>query len=283
VSGMGTVRVSVDVAVEPHDAFEVFTDHIGVWYKRDAYSLVDPARTKTLRFEPRVGGRFLDVYDLATGEGRELGRIVAWDPPARFSFLGARGIEVEVTFEPAPTGCRVTVEERGLDRLSPSEADHVRRWGWHATLPGMFADHVRRDPTHERNDTAMTDTLTLGTIVPYLFYDDVEAALDWYARVFGFVELGRWAKDGKVHNAEMTVGGSELWLDGGGRRFFDKDGEPASQWIGVWVDDPDAMYARVKDAGVAVDPPQDQSYGVRTLTVKDPEGYSWGFMRRIEG
>jgi uncharacterized glyoxalase superfamily protein PhnB len=283
VSETGTGRVSVDVAVAPHDAFEVFTDQIGVWYKRDAYSLVDAERTKTLRFEPRVGGRFMDVYDLATGEGRELGRIVAWDPPARFAFVGARGIEVEVTFAPAPTGCRVTVEERGLDRLSAEEQEHVRRWGWHATLPGWFAAHVRPDPSHTRSDTTMADSPTLGALVPYLFYDDIETALDWYARVFGFVELGRWARDGKVHNAEMRVGTAELWLDGGGRRWFDKDGKPASQWIGVWVDDPDAMCARVKDAGVAVDPPQDQSYGVRTLSVKDPEGYTWGFMRRIEG
>jgi hypothetical protein len=34
-------------------------------------------------------------------------------------------------------------------------------------------------------------------------------------RVFGFEEIGRWANaDGKIHNAEMRVGDTELWLDG---------------------------------------------------------------------
>ena len=55
-------------------------------------------------------------------------------------------------------------------------------------------------------------------IVPYLFYDDAEAAIEWYTRAFGFVEIGRWNDDkGRIGNAEMRVGNTELWLDGGGR------------------------------------------------------------------
>ncbi len=97
------------------------------------------------------------------------------------------------------------------------------------------------------------------------------------------MEKSRWAgPDGRVENAEMAVGEGELWLDGGGPRYFDEHGRRASQWIGVWVDDPDAMYERVKTGGVEADPPEDKPYGVRMLTVTDPEGYSWGFMRRLE-
>ena len=32
----------------------------------------------------------------------------------------------------------------------------------------------------------------LGSLVPYLFCQDAEAALDWYVRVFGFTERSRW-------------------------------------------------------------------------------------------
>ena len=32
-------------------------------------------------------------------------------------------------------------------------------------------------------------------VVPYLFYDDAAAAIDWYTKVFGFEERGRWADD----------------------------------------------------------------------------------------
>ena len=41
------------------------------------------------------------------------------------------------------------------------------------------------------------------------------------------------------------------------------------------------IYEQVRDAGVPVDPPVDRDFGVRMLTVVDPEGYQWGFMRRI--
>ncbi len=115
--------------------------------------------------------------------------------------------------------------------------------------------------------------------VPYLFFDNVEAALQWYARVFGFEEISRWPDDkGRIQNAEMRVGNTELWLDGSGRRNED-DLRP--NWLGVWVDDVDAVYQHVTAAGVACEPPEDKPYGVRMLNVADEMGYLWGFVKRI--
>jgi uncharacterized glyoxalase superfamily protein PhnB len=115
-------------------------------------------------------------------------------------------------------------------------------------------------------------------IVPYLFYDDAAAALAWYARVFGFEEIGRWAgADGVIHNAEMRVGDTELWLDGGGRRTSD-DQRPI--WIGVWVDDVDLVYERVQLEGVQCEPPVEREFGVRMVNVPDGMGHLWGFMHR---
>lgn len=88
-------------------------------------------------------------------------------------------------------------------------------------------------------------------IAPYLFYDDAEAALEWYARAFNFEEIGHWKNhEGRVQNAEMRVGATELWLDGGGRRQ-DTDDRPI--WIGIWVDDVDEVYQHVQQSGVACD------------------------------
>jgi uncharacterized protein YndB with AHSA1/START domain len=39
-----------------------------------------------LRFEPFVGGRFLEVYDEATGEGFEIGRVTDWQPGRRLAY-----------------------------------------------------------------------------------------------------------------------------------------------------------------------------------------------------
>jgi uncharacterized glyoxalase superfamily protein PhnB len=41
------------------------------------------------------------------------------------------------------------------------------------------------------------------------------------------------------------------------------------------------MYERVMAAGVDVEPPKYFPWGVRSLDVRDPAGYRWGFMKRI--
>jgi uncharacterized glyoxalase superfamily protein PhnB len=267
------VSVSRDVAVDPARAFEAFTAEVGVWYRVDRFTVVDHTRTVTLRFEPHVGGRFMDVYDEAPGEGREMGRVQVWDPPRRLQFVDTRECEVEVTFTPIARGTRVRIEQRGLDRLPPDVATQVREFGWH-TVSGWFRDHI------EKEAPMTTTTTTTGSLVPYLFYDDPAEMLEWYSRVFGWVETGRWEDGGRIHNAEMSTGANDVWLDGGGRRYVEHDGEPFQPWIGVWAD-PDEMYERVRAAGVEVEPPEDKPYGVRMLTVPDPAGYQWGFMRRL--
>ncbi|CAN5259472.1 N/A [soil metagenome] len=127
----------------------------------------------------------------------------------------------------------------------------------------------------------------LGNLVPYLFYSDIEAMIDWYSRVFGFTEKGRWRQpDGSVQNAEMRVGDTELWMDGdpspGLHNLTDPHGNSMPLWIGVWLENPaavDAMYDHILGHGVEpADQPHDRSFGIRTFSVKDPEGYTWGFM-----
>ena len=126
-------------------------------------------------------------------------------------------------------------------------------------------------------------SIQFNGIVPYLFYEDAAAAMDWYAEVFGFEDRGRWENDsGAVQNGEMRVGNTEVWMDGGGKQLFTREGDERPQWIGVWVDDVDAMYERIQAAGVAAEPPVTREFGVRMLTVPDPFGYHWGFIRRVD-
>jgi Activator of Hsp90 ATPase homolog 1-like protein len=144
-----TVSVSRVVSVTPDRAFELFTEEVGDWYRVDRFTVVDPERTVSIRFEPYVGGRFMDVYDVTTGEGRELARIQAWDPPHRLQFVDTRDCEVEVTFVAAADGTRVTIEQRGLDRLPPAVADHVERFGWHVITP-WFAEYAQGNDKENR-------------------------------------------------------------------------------------------------------------------------------------
>jgi len=117
-------------------------------------------------------------------------------------------------------------------------------------------------------------------VTPYLHYDDVNAMIDWLTSVFGFQERGRWLDtQGVLRNAELYVGDTEVWLDGD-PEYWSQRGRRPEEWIGIWVDDVDAMHARVKDAGIEVAPPKNEFYAVRTFNVVDPEGYTWGFLQR---
>jgi uncharacterized protein YndB with AHSA1/START domain len=137
------------VAVQPATAFQVFTEEIGAWYRGGPYSWNDPARAVGIRFEPGVGGRWIEVWDRETGEGMELGRITVWEPARRlvvsfraFDLPPEPRTEIEVTFEPVAGGTKVTLEHRGLDLLPPGLAQswQERSWiqfmGWYREYAG---------------------------------------------------------------------------------------------------------------------------------------------------
>lgn len=126
------------------------------------------------------------------------------------------------------------------------------------------------------------EEVTFAGFVPYLNYEDAGAAMDWLAKVFGFEERSRYVDaDGMVQQGEMRAGAAELWMSGHGPGHWDGLGRRPDSWIGVWVDDVDAQYERVRAAGVEAEAPVDKDYDVRTFAVTDPEGYSWGFMKRL--
>ena len=123
---------SVDVPVDPHTAFVLFTDEIGEWYRSGRWSWNDPERAVGIRIEPGVGGRWLEVWDAASGEGYEIGRVLSWEPGKRLLVtyqnvhLPTGATEIEVRFEAAGTGTRVTLEHRGVEL--GSEAQRQNAW-----------------------------------------------------------------------------------------------------------------------------------------------------------
>ncbi len=122
MSATDGVVVSTIVAVDSATAFEVFTEEVDAWWKRGPRYRAGAERKSVMRFEPRIGGRLLEVYD--GDEMFELGRVTAWEPPDRLAFdMGGRDLEsgqwtrVEVRFESVDAGTRVTVEHRGWDQF----------------------------------------------------------------------------------------------------------------------------------------------------------------------
>lgn len=102
--------------------------------------------------------------------------------------------------------------------------------------------------------------------VPYVFCADAGAVADWCMDVLGFHERGRWTNDdGQVSNVELTLVEAEVWLDGP-VPDWDERLSGLGSWIGLMVDDVDAVYEQVRSRVAELDPPVDRAFGTRHLT-----------------
>ncbi len=115
------------------------------------------------------------------------------------------------------------------------------------------------------------------TVCPYLFYEDCEAALEWLARAFGFVERMRSTDEsGTIRHCEMRCGEAVLML--GTPEHFKAPVDPITVGMYVHVEDVDAHYARALGAGATVQgAPEDMAYGVRHYGALDLAGHQWWF------
>jgi uncharacterized protein YndB with AHSA1/START domain len=156
VNAAPAARAEVVVDATPQEAFEIFTGEIGIWWRRGTRYWNDPERGLSIRIEPRVGGRFLEVHDLDAGTGFEVGRVTAWEPGERVAFTWTQAdwaegtsTDVEITFESVADGTRVRLEQTGFDRLDGDAAGFQTGYesGWREVL-GWFADRAERhDPS----------------------------------------------------------------------------------------------------------------------------------------
>jgi activator of Hsp90 ATPase-like protein len=143
VKSSEVIRITVEVALNPMIAFAVFTEEIGRWWRPGPINWNNSKRAIGTRMEAKVGGSWIEIYDEATGEGFEQGKITVWEPGSRLAFLyrdagkALDGTEVEVRFEAIDDGTRVTLEHRGWDKLPADVVQQMRplkRWGWSNVL-----------------------------------------------------------------------------------------------------------------------------------------------------
>ncbi len=121
------VYVALRVKAPPERAFAAFVGEIGAWWRPNGLFQTTPRAPGVLAFEPGEGGRLTET--LASGKVFEIGRITAWEPPARLVFSWRQAnfppdlqTEVEVRFEPVGEETRVSVEHRGFDRVPAGSA-----------------------------------------------------------------------------------------------------------------------------------------------------------------
>lgn len=144
-----TIHRSVEVPLKPAAAFDAFTLKMPEWFESSPWSWNDPDRAVGLRFEPGPEGRMVEVWDEATGEGYDWGRIIEWEPGRRFVmtfrslFLPPEPLtEIEVCFEPSGDGTRVTLEHRGFEKLAAEVYEDWKPRAWRRLMKwyGEYAE-----------------------------------------------------------------------------------------------------------------------------------------------
>lgn len=125
------------------------------------------------------------------------------------------------------------------------------------------------------------------TATPYLIIKGAAAAIEFYKKAFGAVELCRMGGPGdQVMHAEIKIGDSVLMVsdeypDMNHRGPQSRGGTTVS--ILLYVEDVDKSYAQAVAAGAAATRPvQDQFWGDRMGTLTDPFGHVWSMATHKE-
>jgi uncharacterized glyoxalase superfamily protein PhnB len=121
-----------------------------------------------------------------------------------------------------------------------------------------------------------------------LFYKDPMAALAWLEKAFGFERVMLITdNEGNLAHSEMRFGDGLIMV---GTEWTDYVASPVStgsrntQSLHVQLADGiDAHCERAKAAGaVIVRPLENQFYGDRTYSARDPEGHVWSFGQNLQ-
>lgn len=134
------VRAEVEVTVDAGTAFRAFTEEMNLWWVRGPVNFFDAARATAMTCEPGVGGRLLEVYDLAAGDVLELGRITVWQPGEQLSWRSSvDGVRVDVRFAATATGTMVRVTA-----TIPAGTTDQGGTAWVRVVPPWFGAYCER-------------------------------------------------------------------------------------------------------------------------------------------
>ena len=267
MTGSRSVASSVEVDTDPGTTFAIFTEEIGLWWLQGPINFYDSSRAYETRIEPGVGGRLVEVYDKETGDGKEVGRIVEWEPGVRLAWQSSvDDVHIAVRFDAIAGGTTVTVEatvpEGGADRGGSAWVRMTPLWfsRWHA---------LRDDEPHE--------PIRLARLAIAVHYDQPASAARWLRDVFGFTP-----------SANVPAGDTRddhTWIEFHVRNSLvivlqrvAGDGRPAAVTHTPWVfvDDLDAHFAHVKGKGATI-VEEIWQHGARAYSASDVEGNHWTF------
>jgi uncharacterized glyoxalase superfamily protein PhnB len=116
-------------------------------------------------------------------------------------------------------------------------------------------------------------------VIPYLYYEDGAAAIDFLTTAFGFREMRTTGSAGGMHaELEVAPDGGLIYLGQPLDEFSNPSSVGKTSFLYVVVDDVDSHHTRAKSAGARIiEEPTDQDYGHRRYGCVDPQGHEWYF------
>jgi uncharacterized glyoxalase superfamily protein PhnB len=125
-------------------------------------------------------------------------------------------------------------------------------------------------------------SVPVDVVLPHITYQNVDAALGWLTKAFGFTEHYHYGEHGgRVQGAQMHLGDAWIMLNSArpGRASPAQVGHQ-TQSLTVFVEDVDAHFERAKSAGARiVEELHETEYGERQYGAEDIEGHHWLFSR----
>jgi uncharacterized glyoxalase superfamily protein PhnB len=126
----------------------------------------------------------------------------------------------------------------------------------------------------------MSDTTPPPQVWPTVRAKDARALIRFLVDVVGFEETVVYGEGDVVDHAQLS------WPLGGGIMLGSVRNDPDDRWpiqpgtcgCYVVVDDPDALFERVRAGGAEITRElTDTDYGSRDFAIRDPEGNRWSF------
>lgn len=123
------------------------------------------------------------------------------------------------------------------------------------------------------------------SITPYLIIKGAAQAIEYYKQAFGAAEILRMATpEGTVGHAELRIGDSIFMLgEEVPQRGYRAPQGSSPVGLMLYVDDVDRVFRQAVAAGGRVEKEvQDQFYGDRSGSLRDPFGHSWTVATHVE-
>lgn len=117
------------------------------------------------------------------------------------------------------------------------------------------------------------------TVLPHVVYQDLDEAIAWLNRAFGFCEHYRYGEP--ASGAQLRLGNAWIMV----RRAREGQESPArlgygTQSLTVFVEDVNGHFQRAKAAGAKiVEEPHETEYGEYQFAAEDLDGHHWLFSR----